>query len=42
MTEIAAIMKFDNEHVARTRKYRCGKKLEKLIKSDSRYSELKN
>jgi len=41
MTEIAILMKFDNEHVARTRKYRCGKKLEELIKSDSRYTELK-
>jgi RNA polymerase sigma factor (sigma-70 family) len=42
MTEIAAALNFENEHIARTRKYRCGKKLETLIKADSRYAELKN
>lgn len=42
MTEIAAALNFENEHIARTRKYRCGKELEKRIKADSRYTELKN
>lgn len=41
MTEIAAALDLKNEHIARTRKYRCGKELEKLIKADNRYSELK-
>jgi len=40
MTEIAAALEFKNEHIARTRKYRCGKELEKLIRNDQRYAEL--
>lgn len=40
MTEIAETLNFENEHVARTRKYRCSKELEKLVKADNRYAEL--
>ncbi len=41
MEEIAKAMNFKNGHTARNRKYRCQKELEKLVKNDSRYEELK-
>ena len=40
MTEIATEMGFENEHIARTRKYRCTKELEKIVRADARYAEL--
>jgi RNA polymerase sigma factor (sigma-70 family) len=41
MVEIAEILQLKNEHTARNRKYRCQKELEKLIKQDKRYNELR-
>lgn len=40
MTEIAEAASLENEHTARTRKYRCAKQLEKLVQSDVRYREI--
>lgn len=40
MESIAEQLALKNEHTARTRKYRCQKKLEGLITSDVRYNEL--
>jgi RNA polymerase sigma factor (sigma-70 family) len=40
MEEIADILKLQNAHTARNRKYRCQKKLEKMIQADKRYLEL--
>lgn len=40
MQEIATQLNLKNEHTARTRKYRCQKKLEEFIKSDTRFEEL--
>ena len=41
MTEIARQMQLKNEHTARTRKYRCAGKLEKSIRADTHYPELR-
>lgn len=41
MTEIAKVLDLKNEHTARTRKYRCQKELEKLVRSDVRYLEIR-
>lgn len=41
MLEIAQKLELKNEHTARNRKYRCQKKLEDFIKSDSRFSSFK-
>jgi RNA polymerase sigma factor (sigma-70 family) len=41
MIDIAEQLDLKNEHTARTRKYRCQKKLEDFIKSDSRFSSFK-
>ena len=41
MVEIAEILELKNEHTARNRKYRCQKELEKLVKKDKRYDELR-
>lgn len=40
MSDIARSLDLKNAHTARTRKYRCQKELETLIKSDARYREL--
>lgn len=40
MVEIAELLELENEHTARTRKYRCTKALEKRMKADPRYAEL--
>ena len=42
MTEIAKLLELKNEHTARTRKYRCQKGLEKMIRGDVRYKEVIN
>jgi len=42
MREIAETLQFENEHIARTRKYRCTKELEKMVRADSRYAELES
>lgn len=42
MTDIAQRLNLKNAHTARNRKYRCQKELEKLVKSDARYQELKD
>lgn len=41
MTVIAERLKLKNAHTARNRKYRCQKELEKLVRQDARYKELK-
>ena len=41
MERIAQLVGLDNAHVARTRKYRCTKKLEEIVRSDVRYRELR-
>lgn len=40
MEEIATILKFKNEHTARTRKYRCQQSLKKFIEADKRFKEI--
>ena len=40
MTHIAEQLGLSNEHAARSRKYRCLKKLENLMKEDERFAEL--
>ena len=42
MNDIAQQLDLKNSHTARNRKYRCQKELEKLVKSDARYKELKH